>query len=135
MLNHITLMGRITRDIELRYTNSGKPVTSFSVACERDYGAGGQRETDFFDVVAWNQAAEFASKYFAKGQLIALTGRLQTRDWQDQHGNKRRNVEVLADHLYFADSKTERTTAPGNYSPPDSKHFAEISEEDGSLPF
>lgn len=133
MLNHISLMGRITRDIELRYTNSGKPVTSFSIACERDYGAGGQRETDFFDIVAWNQAAEFASKYFAKGQLIALTGRLQTRDWQDQQGNKRRNVEVLADHLYFAEAKRDNAAPANRFEP--TAGFVPVETDDGELPF
>ena len=106
MLNHITIMGRMTRDPELRRTTSGKPVASFTVAVDRDYAPEGQeRETDFIDCVAWNGTGEFIAKYFNKGSMIVITGRLQIRGWTDKDGNKRRSAEVLADHAYFGDSK------------------------------
>ena len=101
MLNHITLMGRLTRDPELRYTQSGTPVASFSLAVDRDFGSrdGGDRQTDFIDIVAWRQTAEFVSKYFAKGRMAVVSGRLQIRDWQDRDGNKRRSAEVVAENV------------------------------------
>ena len=106
MLNHIDIQGRLTKDPDLRYTQSNTPVISFSVACERDYvPAGQQRETDFIDVVAWKQTAEFVSKYFQKGSLIVVSGRIQNRDWTDRDGSKRRITEVIADRVYFCDSK------------------------------
>ena len=108
MLNHITLMGRLTRDPELRRTGSGIPVASFTLACDRDFGAKGQeKETDFVDIVAWRNTAEFVSKYFAKGRMAVVSGRLQIRTWTDKDGSKRRNAEILADSVYFGDSKQD----------------------------
>ena len=109
MLNRIILMGRLTRDPELRHTGSGTAVASFSLAVERDFRdkASGQRVTDFIDVVAWRQTGEFVSKYFTKGRMAVVTGRLQIRNWQDKEGNKRRSAEVVADNVYFGDSKRD----------------------------
>ena len=128
MLNHITLMGRLTRDPELRYTASNTPVASFSLAVDRDFAPrdGGERQTDFIDIVAWRQTAEFVSKYFTKGQLAVVSGRLQIRDWTDRDGNKRRSAEVVADNVYFGDSKKSRESGdsgalsrpPGELWPP-----------------
>ena len=109
MLNHITIMGRLTRDPELRRTGSGIAVASFSVAVDRDFGGrdGGEKETDFIDCVAWRQTGEFVSKYFTKGRMIVVSGRLQIRSWTDKDGNKRRTAEVVADNVYFGDSKRD----------------------------
>lgn len=108
MLNHITIMGRLTRDPELRRTGSGTAVANFTVAVDRDRAPEGQeRETDFIDCVAWRAAGEFVSKYFRKGRMIVVSGRLQIRNWTDQEGNKRRSAEVVADNCYFGDSKKE----------------------------
>ena len=107
MLNHITIMGRLTRDPELRRTGSGIAVARFTVAVDRDFGGrdGGERETDFIDCVAWRQTGEFVSKYFTKGSMIVVSGRLQIRSWNDKDGNKRRTAEVVADNVYFGESK------------------------------
>ena len=107
MLNHITIMGRLTRDPELRRTGSGVAVASFTVAVDRDFGGrdGGEKETDFIDCVAWRQTGEFVSKYFTKGRMIVVSGRLQIRSWTDKDGNKRRTAEVVADNVYFGESK------------------------------
>ena len=107
MLNHIVIMGRLTRDPELRRTGSGIAVTSFSLAVDRDFGPkdGGERETDFIDCVAWRSTGEFVSKYFTKGSMAVVSGRLQIRSWNDKEGNKRRSAEVVADNVYFGDSK------------------------------
>ena len=109
MLNHITIMGRLTRDPELRRTGTGTAVASFTVAVDRDFGGrdGGEKETDFIDCVAWRQTGEFVSKYFTKGRMIVVSGRLQIRSWNDKDGNKRRTAEVVADNCYFGDSKRE----------------------------
>ena len=109
MLNHITIMGRLTRDPELRRTGSGTAVASFTVAVDRDYSGqnGGEKETDFIDCVAWRGTGEFVSKYFTKGRMIVVSGRLQIRNWTDKDGNKRRTAEVVADSCYFGDSKKE----------------------------
>ena len=109
MLNHITIMGRLTRDPELRRTGSGVAVASFTVAVDRDFGGrdGGEKETDFIDCVAWRQTGEFVSKYFTKGRMIVVSGRLQIRSWTDKDGNKRRTAEVVADNCYFGDSKRD----------------------------
>ena len=107
MLNHIVVMGRLTRDPELRKTASGVSVTSFTVAVDRDFSQDGQKETDFLDVVAWRNTAEFAAKYFAKGRMAVVSGRLQIRNWEDKEGNKRRTAEILAENIYFCDSKKE----------------------------
>ena len=109
MLNHITIMGRLTRDPELRRTGSGIAVASFTLAVDRDFSPkdGGERETDFIDCVAWRQTGEFVSKYFTKGRMAVVSGRLQIRNWNDKDGNKRRSAEVVADNVYFGDSKRE----------------------------
>ena len=109
MLNYITIMGRLTRDPELRRTGSGVAVASFTLAVDRDFGKNdnGERETDFIDCVAWRQTGEFVSKYFTKGRMAVVSGRLQIRSWNDKDGNKRRTAEVVADNVYFGDSKRE----------------------------
>ena len=135
MLNHITLMGRMTHDPELRYTPQNTPVTSFSLAVERDYQPGGaEKQTDFIDCVAWRKTAEFVSKHFQKGSLAAVSGRLQIRDWTDRDGGKRRSAEVAVDNVYFAEKKqTQPAEAPVDVSPPG---FDELSpDEGGELPF
>lgn len=115
MLNHIVLMGRLTRDPELRHTGSGIPVASFSLAVDRDFAnkETGERTCDFIDVVAWRATAEFVSKYFAKGRMAVVSGRLQMRDWNDKDGNKRRSAEVIADNVYFGDSKRDGAAQGG----------------------
>ena len=117
MLNHITIMGRLTRDPELRYTQSQTPVASFSLAVDRDFGSrdGGEKQTDFIDCVAWRQTAEFVSKYFQKGSMAVVSGRLQMRDWTDRDGNKRTSAEVVADNVYFGDSKKARDDGDSSY--------------------
>ena len=106
MLNKVVLMGRLTKDPELRRTGSGTAVTSFSLACDRDFKSlSGDKETDFIEVVAWKNTAEFVSKYFSKGRMAVVEGRLQIRDWTDKAGSKRTTAEVVADNVYFADSK------------------------------
>ena len=109
MLNHIVIMGRLTRDPELRRTGSGIAVASFTLAVDRDFGKNenGERETDFIDCVAWRQTGEFVSKYFTKGRMAVVAGRLQIRSWNDKDGNKRRTAEVVADNVYFGDSKRD----------------------------
>ena len=117
MLNHITIMGRLTRDPELRRTGSGIAVTSFSIAVDRDYRSGSEKEVDFIDCVAWRQTGEFVGKYFTKGRMIVVSGRLQARTWTDKDGNKRKATEVVADNCYFGDSKSEpqnTQTAPNS---------------------
>ena len=147
MLNHITIMGRLTRDPELRRTGSGIAVASFTVAVDRDYSGkdNGEKETDFIECVAWRHTGEFVSKYFTKGRMIVVDGRLQIRGWTDKDGNKRRTAEVVADNCYFGDSKKESSggdnygnsyggyNAPGNPAP--GSDFAPIEEEDAQLPF
>ena len=148
MLNRIILMGRLTRDPELRRTGSGTAVTSFSLAVDRDFKSqSGEKETDFIDIVAWRNTAEFVSKYFTKGRMAVVEGRLQIRDWTDRDGGKRRSAEVVADNVYFGDSKrdggdyssTPAYGAPAYSAPAPSgggpSDFAEIGEEDGELPF
>ena len=117
MLNHITIMGRLTRDPELRRTGSGVAVASFTVAVDRDFGGrdGGEKETDFIDCVAWRQTGEFVSKYFTKGRMIVVSGRLQIRSWTDKDGNKRRTAEVVADNCYFGDSKRDGDAGNASY--------------------
>ena len=149
MLNHIDLMGRLTRDPELRYTQSGTPVASFRLAVDRDFGnkETGEKQTDFIDIVAWRTTGEFAAKYFVKGSLVAVSGRLQMRDWTDKEGNKRTGAEVVAENVYFGESKRSREggeggdyhAAPkaGGYDAvqPRTPAFKEIDEADGELPF
>ena len=148
MLNHIVLMGRLTRDPELRRTGSGIAVASFTLAVDRDFGnrESGEKETDFIDIVAWRSTAEFVSKYFTKGRMAVVTGRLQIRNWTDKEGNKRRSAEVVADNVYFGDSKRDGAAAPasagfdggfsGGYSAPaPSSDFAMLEDDDSELPF
>ena len=153
MLNHITIMGRLVRDPELRRTGSGIAVASFTVAVDRDFGGrdGGEKETDFIDCVAWRQTGEFVSKYFTKGRMIVVSGRLQIRSWNDKDGNKRRTAEVVADNCYFGDSKRDgdggntyggsyaapAAPAYGSYSAPaaPASDFAMLADDDSSLPF
>ena len=118
MLNHITIMGRLTRDPELRRTNSGVATASFCLAVDRDHNPkdGGEKETDFIDCVAWRQTAEFVSKYFTKGRMAVVSGRLQIRNWTDKEGHKRRNAEVVADSVYFGDSKNSDQGHSSTYS-------------------
>ena len=162
MLNHITIMGRLTRDPELRRTGSGVAVASFTVAVDRDFGGrdGGEKETDFIDCVAWRQTGEFVSKYFTKGRMIVVSGRLQIRSWTDKDGNKRRTAEVVADNCYFGDSKRDSDggssyggntyggNSYGNYGAPSGNYggysapagapasdFAMLDDDDAQLPF
>ncbi len=154
MLNHIVIMGRLTRDPELRRTGTGVAVASFTVAVDRDFGGrdGGEKETDFIDCVAWRQTGEFVSKYFTKGSMIVVSGRLQIRSWTDKEGNKRRTAEVVADNVYFGESKRSSDgnssyggnsyTAPaapsyGGYSAPaaPASDFAMLEDDDAQLPF
>lgn len=148
MLNHITIMGRLTRDPELRRTGSGIAVASFTVAVDRDYKAEGQdRETDFIDCVAWRGTGEFVSKYFHKGSMIVVAGRLQVRNYTDKEGNKRRAAEIVADNVYFGEGKKSDGSSSGDYgsnsygggdyggySAPGSD-FAELDDDDAQLPF
>ena len=148
MLNHITLMGRLVRDPELRRTGTGVAVASFTVAVDRDFSGrdGGEKETDFIDCVAWRQTGEFVSKYFTKGRMAVVSGRLQIRGWTDKDGNKRRTAEVVADNVYFGDSKRDgdsgysapATPSFGGYSAPTAapaSDFAMLSDDDAQLPF
>ena len=115
MLNQIVLMGRLTRDPELRRTGSGVAVASFTLAVDRDFAAqGAEKETDFVDIAAWRNTAEFVSRFFTKGRMAVVTGRLQIRNWTDKEGNKRRSAEVVADNVYFGDSKRDGA-APGGF--------------------
>lgn len=166
MLNRIVIMGRLVRDPELRTTQSGIAVTSFTLAVDRDFKSrdSGEKSTDFIDVVAWRQTAEFVCKYFSKGRMAVAEGRLQIREWKDRDGNNRRTAEVVADNVYFGDSKRDSApsgdsyggapaygSAPaygGGYGAPSGGYnsgygapagepsgFAEIDDQDGDLPF
>ena len=166
MLNRIILMGRLTRDPELRHTQTGTAVASFSLAVDRDFKDRntGEKATDFIDIVAWRQTAEFVSRYFTKGLMAVVEGRLQIRDWTDKEGGKRRSAEVIADQVYFGDSKRDSdgggysnagyasgggysggyavpsapapSAAPSGYGAPSGgDQFAELSDDDGELPF
>ena len=140
MLNKIFIMGRLTRDPELRTTNSGTSVASFSLAVDRNYkGSDGEKETDFIDCVARRSTAEFAAKYFTKGRMAVVEGRLQIRPWTDKEGNNRRSAEVIVDNMYFGDSKRDGDTGgarpasgPVNVSAND---WQEADEDEGDLPF
>ena len=135
MLNKIVIMGRLTRDPELRRTQSGTPVTSFSLAVDRDFKSqSGDKETDFIDVVAWRNTAEFAAKYFTKGRMAIASGRLQIRDWQDNNGNQRRSAEGIADSIYFGDSKPQDAQPAVHAVNVDASDFDEI-EDDPDIPF
>ena len=141
MLNKVVLMGRLTKDPELRRTGSGTAVTSFSLACDRDFKSNsGDKYTDFIEVVAWKNTAEFVSKYFSKGRMAVVDGRLQIRDWTDKSGNKRITAEIIADNVYFADSNRSESNEnqKENFNALScrlSDDFVPISEEDGEIPF
>ena len=139
MLNEIILMGRLTRDPELRYTASNTPVASFSIAVDRDFAPKGEeKQTDFIDCVAWRQTGEFASKYFQKGSMAAVKGRLQIRDWTDKEGNKRRSAEVVVDNIYFCGKKESSSGGEQVHSESDIRSALAIPGEpinDGDLPF
>ena len=150
MLNHIVLMGRLTRDPELRRTGSGVAVATMRIAVDRDYASSnGERETDFIDVVAWRNTAEFVSKYFAKGRMAVVSGRLQIRSWTDKEGNKRRSAEIVAESVYFGDSKRDgngqqsgQQQSPqagyqgaSGYDSAYASDFAQIEDDDSDLPF
>lgn len=142
MLNNIVIMGRLTADPVLRYTGQNVPVCSFTLAVERDIKSDGEKQTDFIDCVAWRQCGEFVAKYFAKGGMAAVTGRLQMRDWTDRDGNKRRSAEVIAEHVYFCDSKKSAEN-DGRSAGSDKLdglrkygvNFEEEADNDGELPF
>lgn len=136
-LNKVVIMGRIVRDIELKRTNSGVSVVSLTLAVDRDYkGKNGEKETDFIDVVAYRNTAEFLAKYFGKGRMAVVDGRLQIREWE-KDGVKRRNAEIIAENVYFGDSKSEPKPQEENYNALNDRmgSFAEVGEEDDSLPF
>lgn len=141
MLNHIALMGRFTRDPELRRTGSGTAVASFALAVDRDFKTdGGERECDFIDCIAWKGTAEMISRYFSKGRMAVVTGRLQVRSWTDKDGNKRRSTEVIVDNIYFADSKKEGSQTGGSFTAPtgyssSGEDYQQIDEDDEQLPF
>ena len=153
MLNRIILMGRLTRDPELRHTQSGVSVASFTLAVDRDFKdrSTGEKATDFIDIVAWRQTGEFVSKYLTKGRLAVVEGRLQLRDWTDRDGNKRRSAEVVADNVYFGDSRRDSEGSGGYYSRPAAPapapapdygmpspaddQFSDLTDDDGELPF
>ena len=164
MLNTIIIQGRIVRDPELRRTGSGIAVASFTVAVDRDFAQDGKKETDFIDCVAWRQTGEFVSKYFKKGSMIVVKGRLQIRGWNDKDGNKRKTAEVVADNCYFGSTKSDSDGSNntsgysnnnngygnngssyggygggyggGNYAPPQyGGDFAMIEDDDAQLPF
>lgn len=147
MLNTVSLQGRMVRDPELRRTNSGKAVTSFTLACDRDFKnqQTGEKEVDFIECVAWGGTAEMAEKYFHKGQMAVATGRLQLRDWTDKNGQKRRTAEILVNSIYFCGSKESGTqassgadngySAPAYQAPAPAANFAELDGEDEQLPF
>ena len=142
MLNKAILMGRLTRDPELRYTQSNKPVVSFDIAVERNYSGNGERQTDFITIVAWNKTAEFIVKWFTKGQMIVVVGSIQSRRWQDKNGNNRTSIEVIADEVQFCGDKRSRENS-GNYPNNNGGYrqsnrqpdFQEISDDDEEVPF
>lgn len=140
MLNHIVIMGRLTRDVELRRTGSGIAVASFTVAVDRDFAEKGkEKETDFIECVAWRQAGEFVSKHFFKGSMIVVSGRLQIRKWQDKDGNKRQTAEIVADNCYFGENKKSEAPANNGFTPPannaPASDFAMLDDDDAQLPF
>ena len=148
MLNHIVLMGRLTRDPELRHTGSGTAVASFTIAVDRDFAdkQSGEKETDFIECVAWRQTGEFVSKYFTKGRMIVVSGRLQVRKWKNKEGENRYSTEVVADSCYFGDSKREESSSnsygqqTGGYDAPayptaPASDFAMLDDDDAQLPF
>ena len=141
MLNHITIMGRLTRDPEMHNTQSGVAVASFTLAVDRDFGGkdGGEKQTDFIDCTAWRHTAEFVSKYFSKGRMAVVSGRLQIDNYTDNDGNKRKAAKVIADNIYFGDSKKDGATGSqsdeaASFTPAPSG-FVTVDVDDGELPF
>ena len=144
-LNHITIMGRLVADPEIRRTNSGVAVTSFTIACDRDFGNNGEKETDFVEIVCWRNTAEFVSKYFSKGRMAVVSGRLQIRSWNDKDGNKRKTAEIVADNVYFGDSKSDTQNQNSSYvgfvkaenvpTKVPASDFAMLDDDDAQLPF
>lgn len=138
MLNHVIVMGRLVRDPELRRTQSGTAVTSICIAVDRDFkDQSGEKQADFFDVVAWRATAEFMVRHFTKGRMAVVEGRLQTREWTDKNGGKRISTEIIADKVYFGDSKIPQEQQEANFQrlSESMDQFAEIGQEDGELPF
>ncbi len=128
MLNHIVVMGRLTKEPELRYTQTSNAVASFTIACERDFGS--EKQTDFIDCTAWRSTAEFVNKYFRKGSMVVVSGRLQSRKWQDKNGNNRTSWEVQVDNAYFGEGKKQNDIAPS------AEHFQELDGDDvDDIPF
>lgn len=136
MLNHITIMGRITKDIELRRTGAGVAVASFTVAVDLDFkDSNGQKETDFIDCVAWRQTGEFVERNFSKGKMIVVSGRLQKRKWEDKNGNKRETAEIVAENVYFGDSKKDTGEKYEAAMGGQTQDYAVVDGDDGDLPF
>ena len=135
MLNNVTMMGRLTRQPEIRRTQQGVAVTNFGLAVQRDYSDMGNVLTDFFEVVAWRTTAEFASKYLKKGQLVTISGRLQNSEWKDKDGTKKTRTEIQADRIYFADAKKPDGKEKEPYREPEPSDFEELEDEDWELPF
>lgn len=139
MLNRVTIMGRLTKEPELRHTQSDIPVVSFTLAVDRGFLKGEERQADFINIVAWRGTAEFVSKWFSKGQLVAVSGRIQSRTYKDRDGNNRAAVEVVADECFFAENKREKTEGANDTGaeslPPSEGEFEEIYGDDGELPF
>lgn len=135
MLNSITIQGRFCRNPELRRTQSGKAVTSFTLACDRDFKADSGHTADFVDVVTWGATAEFVARYFAKGRMAVVSGRLQIRTWTDKEGNKRRTAEIVADHVYFGDSKREAQSDSNDAGLQAPEEFSQLDDDDSELHF
>lgn len=135
MLNHISIMGRITKDIELRRTPAGVAVASFTVAVDRDFSSNGQKETDFIDCVAWRGTGEFVHRNFSKGKMIIVAGRLQIRKWEDKNGNKRNSAEIIADNVYFGDSKKDVGEKYEAAMAGKTQDYAVVDGDDDGLPF
>lgn len=143
MLNKVVVMGRLTRDPEIKKVGSDVSVCSFSIVCDRDIvnKQSNERETDFFDVTAWRSTADFVGKYFGKGRMIVVVGRLQKRSYTDKDGNNRSVVDIIAESVYFGDSKKDsessnNASAPASYAPPaQGNDFAAVGDDDGELPF
>lgn len=136
MLNRIIIAGRLAHDVELRHTQSGTSVANFTIAVDRDFkDQNGGRAVDWVDVIAWRGTGEFAAKYLSKGRMAIVDGRLQIREWTDKEGNKRRNAEVVADHIYFCDSKREDHGSNSSEPENQTDQFSELDDDGGQFPF
>lgn len=133
MLNHVSIMGRLTKDVELRRTSSGTAVANFTLACDRDFSK--EKETDFIECVAWGKTGEFAQKYFSKGKMAIVAGRLQIRKWEDKNGNKRSTAEVVAENIYFGDSKSDTGMKYESAMASKTQDYAVLDGDDDALPF